>query len=227
MDKRILLLIVVVNVFAGSVFAFRKFSKKEVIVQMVVDPKTTVSVGDSVSFTDNTEGAAKWMWNFGDNELSNKQADKHAFLDKGTYEVKLTVEGDFGLKVATTKVVVTAKEIAPSTLEHIINGPSSMNVNQISQFESSVTAGQYKWFVQGENEVQTGKVARFSFRNTGRKVIVLETQNPNKHSEKEVDIAGGSPHIDPAPANNKKINKHHKPRGGDDLDVSNPDSYNK
>ncbi len=51
----------------------------------------TVVDGKAASFTDNSNGAVKWQWDFGDDNFSNEQNPVHNYTDFGTYRVSLAI----------------------------------------------------------------------------------------------------------------------------------------
>jgi len=60
----------------------------------------------TVQFTDLSENATEWNWNFGDGTNSTEQNPVHTFSEKGEYTVNLTVSNENGTrsKLATIKV---------------------------------------------------------------------------------------------------------------------------
>lgn len=58
----------------------------------------------SVCFNTTTQNL-KYKWNFGDNYQSTEENPKHTYYRKGHYNVKLTVENDFGCKDSLQKQV--------------------------------------------------------------------------------------------------------------------------
>ncbi|MBN2778228.1 MAG: PKD domain-containing protein, partial [Bacteroidales bacterium] len=52
---------------------------------------TTILEGQSVTFTDASQYASTWSWNFGDGQTSTEQNPVHVYTANGTYTVSLTV----------------------------------------------------------------------------------------------------------------------------------------
>lgn len=50
----------------------------------------------TIIFTQNSEEAAEYSWNFGDGNTSDEESPSHTFSENGTYDVCLTVTNDFG-----------------------------------------------------------------------------------------------------------------------------------
>jgi PKD repeat protein len=53
---------------------------------------STVSIGVFVQFNDESVGASKWSWDFGDGNTSELQNPSHAYDSSGVFNVSLTVE---------------------------------------------------------------------------------------------------------------------------------------
>ena len=97
MDRQILILIIVVNLIAGSIFAYKKaYAVNEKTYIEISLPKTS-ECGTKIPYSDKTKGAESWLWDFGDGEYSNTQSGEHSYLEPNTYNVKLTVMGAFGV----------------------------------------------------------------------------------------------------------------------------------
>ena len=50
-----------------------------------------LAISGDVSFTDNSNGAEQWLWNFGDGNTSTIQNPQHTYTDSGVYIVSLTI----------------------------------------------------------------------------------------------------------------------------------------
>jgi PKD repeat protein len=58
---------------------------------------TTASVGETITFTDQSEGdPTSWLWNFGDKGTDTVQNPTHAYQKAGTYTVTLKVTSQYG-----------------------------------------------------------------------------------------------------------------------------------
>ncbi len=77
-----------------------------------IDP----NLGESVGFVDESQAGQgslqDWSWDFGDGNTSRDRAPFHAYTQKGTYTVRLTVTTDDGLTATTTRHV-TVKNLPP------------------------------------------------------------------------------------------------------------------
>ena len=86
---------VIVESAANSNFQiFQGFHQPRVVIPVAdfsVDA-TTICVGNTVSFSDNSTGyPTYWSWDFGDGNTSNLQSPSHTYNSGGVYDVKLVV----------------------------------------------------------------------------------------------------------------------------------------
>ena len=125
--KRAILAVIVVLILGGGIFAVYSFMKggdeaKEPEAHIFVSDADVENVlaGTMVTFDASStvlyaggEGAlAKYSWEFGDGQSGSGKVVKHAFLDKGTYQVNLTVTDSEGLEgTASVKVTVVGMAI--------------------------------------------------------------------------------------------------------------------
>ena len=59
-----------------------------------------------VKFSNSSEDAEEFLWNFGDGASSDEEKPKHLFLENGRYKVSLTAKSKKENKVITQDVVV-------------------------------------------------------------------------------------------------------------------------
>lgn len=116
MDKRLLILIGLSLLSSASFFTYRKLVYKPEAINSTIKPLKAIPAGDSIAYSDQTPGASRWKWNFGDGEFSADQSGHHTYLAAGSYPVNLTVYGPFGvLKSKEQIVTVTRPDIIAST----------------------------------------------------------------------------------------------------------------
>jgi len=60
---------------------------------------------DVIAFTDASEEAVEWLWEFGDGSSINEQNPLHVFGAKGNFEVTLTIKDELGCTATASKVV--------------------------------------------------------------------------------------------------------------------------
>lgn len=69
--------------------------------------KTSASLEEVVTFTNTSENATSYLWDFGDGRTSIDENPKHAFSIGGTFTVTLTATGDGGENTLTKTVEIT------------------------------------------------------------------------------------------------------------------------
>ncbi len=127
MDKRLILLIALALVGSGSFAAYRKLMYKPEGIKYAIKPNAPIKTGDSIAYEDNTAGASRWKWDFGDGEFSADQQGHHTYLAPGTYTVTLTAFGSFGMQQKSDKVNVLASDIvaAPPPVATTVPAPTA------------------------------------------------------------------------------------------------------
>jgi len=68
---------------------------------------TSILEGETVNFTDASQYAASWSWNFGDGQTSTEQNPSHVYTAAGTYTVSLTVTNTLGSDTETKNNYIT------------------------------------------------------------------------------------------------------------------------
>ncbi|MFB3895009.1 MAG: PKD domain-containing protein [bacterium] len=66
----------------------------------------------SVQFTDLSQNATAWNWDFGDNETSTEQSPVHTYSAAGNYTVTLNVSNEFGSVSKVNTINLTEENIA-------------------------------------------------------------------------------------------------------------------
>ncbi len=115
MDRQILILIIVVNLIAGSIFAYKKAYAGNEKTYIEYSIPNTAECGTKIPYSDKTKGAESWLWDFGDGEYSNTQSGEHSYLEPNTYNVKLTVIGAFGVIKDSMKSITVQLSNAEGT----------------------------------------------------------------------------------------------------------------
>jgi len=208
MDKRLLILMAVALLGSSGFFAYRKLYYKPEGIRYTIKPSAVLKAGDSISYEDQTAGASRWKWDFGDGEFSVNQSGYHTFLAPGQYNVTLTAYGPFGMLKQHETMNVVARDILATTTAPGISGPESATAGIPASWQSTARADHYEWKVEGDpmlaHASQQGPSASFTFRNPGRRTLVLHTQNPDGVARYDVMVlAAEQPR--PRPAVNASI----------------------
>ncbi|MEM9931166.1 MAG: peptidylprolyl isomerase [Bacteroidota bacterium] len=88
----------------------------------------TAAAGNELSFSNNTQEATTYLWDFGDGNTSTEREPNHRFLTSGAYTVSLTATNEKG-KSATQKQTVTLT--APKRCLVLIETPEGDMIAEI------------------------------------------------------------------------------------------------
>ncbi len=195
MDKRLLLLIALAVLGSGSFAAYRKLMYKPEGIKYTIKPTAPIKSGDSIAYDDNTPGASRWKWDFGDGEFSADPNGHHTYLAPGSYNVTLTAYGSFGVQQRSDKVNVTASDALTAPSAPSIAGPASATAGVPATWASSVTAASYEWKVGGSEPMapQKGATATFAFKKPGAHTLTLTTHTPDHVLHQDVMVAAATP----------------------------------
>lgn len=72
---------------------------------MFTVPTKTVKAAEYVNFTNNSEGAVTYRWDFGDGTTSDAAAPTHRYFRSGDYTVTLTATNEKGKAKSTTQLI--------------------------------------------------------------------------------------------------------------------------
>ena len=93
----------------------------------------------SVQFTDSSENATGWNWDFGDGNTSTEQNPTHIYSSVGNYAVNLTVSNENGTNSAFTDITVLEQPVAYQSVAYISNSASN-TVSVIDTTDNTVKA---------------------------------------------------------------------------------------
>jgi PKD repeat protein len=74
----------------------------------------------SVEFTDSSENATAWSWNFGDGQTSTVQNPIHKYNSPGTYTVSLNVSNADGYNISTKSNLITVNSTTPLVTDGLV-----------------------------------------------------------------------------------------------------------
>jgi FOG: PKD repeat len=91
--------------------------------------------GLNVTFTDNSQNASSWFWDFGDNTNSTEQSPEHEYENAGLYTVTLTAYGEDVLNNASTEMDIdlTSKKTEEGSEEGGIEEGGSEEKTPVTQ----------------------------------------------------------------------------------------------
>jgi PGF-pre-PGF domain-containing protein len=171
----------------------------------------------SVQFTDSSESATGWTWDFGDGSNSFEQNPVHTYSATGSYIVNLTASNANGTDSKTAAITVLEKAILPvaSFSTNVTGGyyPLSVLFTDLSQNASSRS-----WDVNGDG-VEDSNEASFVYEYTtaGTYTVNLTVFNANGTDSQTATISvekkssggsssgGGGGGGSPEPARNVEV----------------------
>lgn len=174
LDKTVLLFFGITFLVFGSLFAYKITTKEDCgIVQFKTDAKS-YKVGELIRFTDYTEGAEKWNWDFNDSTAVRTERNPyHTFSKPGKYDVRLTVNKDCEI---TKMITIEEKEfILDSTKLPIFEIPSQIMVGQTLKVKNNTDrAKTWEWrFGETASVNSYEKDAEYTYKESGLKTISL------------------------------------------------------
>ncbi len=139
-----------------------------------------VCVGDTVFFTNQTDTATGFLWNFGDGITSQLTNPVHAYQTPGTYDVKLIGIRQYAPGNACTdsiikQITVVATLPGSFAVSDSIGDCIPFNVTFTSQtFPSALTTWNF-----GNGAVDTGNVVNYTFTNPGTFIVTMTVRDPD------------------------------------------------
>ncbi|SEA00201.1 PKD domain-containing protein [Bizionia paragorgiae] len=190
LDKSVIWLFVIVFLISASVFAYRyKNYKTCEDVAFTVKAKE-FRVGELIKFTDNTDQAANWEWDFGDStDVKTNKEVLHIFNKEGEYKVRLLVNN-----ICQDEKTVTIKEklfIIDSTKLPVFNVKSSIVVGETLNVEDKTNnASTWEWrFGETTRVNSVEKRASYVYKTPGLKTISLVVNGDVKHTTtKQINV---------------------------------------
>ena len=123
----------------------------------------------SVQFTDLSENATEWNWNFGDGSSSIEQNPIHVYSTAGNYTVTLTVNNEAGSDVVTKQVYIIASKHEDTIIWGI--APLSLQFTDLSENATS-----WKWnFGDGTNSTEQNP--EHTYNKAGQYAVTVTVNN--------------------------------------------------
>ncbi|PST83462.1 PKD domain-containing protein [Pedobacter yulinensis] len=177
----ILYILVAILLLAGGIFLFKSsiFDNKAIDAQILKDE---IDLNEDLVYTDNTKGAKKWLWEFGNGDKSTTQNGSYRYRKAGAYIVRLTVDGEL-----KQQYPVNVRDTVRSTIDTLvtISGPTSGVINEQVRLEAEGNAKIFQWSFGETGRVDiTGRTALYTYRAPGRYWVKLmndQTRRPLYH----------------------------------------------
>ncbi len=131
----------------------------------------------SVDFTDNSQNATSWFWDFGDGNTSTLQNPTHIYLQPGNYEVHLQVNGSDNCSDAFTQTV------------SVINFPVS--TNGINNLATSINVFPNPTFdiINIEMSLEKNTEVQYQLFNAVGKLVLNTSKQENGNARTSLNIS--------------------------------------
>jgi len=83
---------------------------KDAIACFDYSPKTDLNNGDEITFTNCSEDATTYLWDFGDSNTSTEENPKHTYEQAGNYNVKLTASNESYSDTTTQEIIINSEK---------------------------------------------------------------------------------------------------------------------
>jgi len=145
---------------------------------------TTLSIGDTLFYTERTSFAAIKEWNFGDGNISVNDSGYYFYTKPGYYQVTLTLNGQYS-KVFSIQVLDKLKGDIEDSITTIEAPDQAMQLENVVFRVKSKNAKLFSWkFGESGTIDSKEQMAIYAYQHPGDYVVSLytdETQYPITH----------------------------------------------
>ncbi|MET3981054.1 hypothetical protein ABIB62_003573 [Mucilaginibacter sp. UYP25] len=173
-----LYIVVSILLLAGLIFLFKSslFDKRNVNAKILKDE---IAINEDLVYSDNTENAKNWQWEFGNGDKSDKQNGAYRFKKTGAYIVRLTVDGKLQQQFPINVKDTVAQLLKDTSLA--VNGPTQGIVNEEVRLEAQGNARIYEWSFGETGRVDVkGPTALYTYHNAGTYFVRLNADNGSR-----------------------------------------------
>ena len=171
---RSLIIIIVIGCFIIGFIFFMRSCSPQIEVRAKLS-NTNLSVGEAFVFSDSTQNADSWLWEFGNGEVSDKKIGRYNYKQPGQYRIRVTVNGKIE-KLFTVNV----KEAKDSKLSRFIEiqAPETAMQGEFIVFKALGNDKQWRW-VFGESGMIDSREQNpiYSYSSPGVYKVELHTEN--------------------------------------------------
>ncbi|RHH07900.1 PKD domain-containing protein [Bacteroides fragilis] len=152
-------------------------------VQAFVTP-VDVAVDEPVFFSDSTQRAKQWVWNFGNGDTLCTKSGKYKYKSPGKYQIKLTVDGSIEKKMIVNVKPEIKADITNTLIKIIAPGMAIQGENVI--FKGEGEAKEWRWdFGETVNIDSRERTPIYAYQEPGIYEVQLTTENtryPIRHT---------------------------------------------
>ncbi len=134
--------------------------------------KTSAAVDELISFTNTSQNADSYTWDFGDGKSSHETSPTYAYAEVGSYIVTLTATGEGGEDVISKDINIL---VLPNASFSVTK--DTFYTDEIIQFSNlSTDATSYSWDF-GDNTVSTDFEPTHTYVSEGTYPVSIVTRN--------------------------------------------------
>jgi len=163
-------------------------SEKTAAILPVANFSSNVSKGYaplSVQFTDLSENATEWEWDFGDGNSSTEQNPVHTYTSAGNYTVNLTVSNAEGSdSEEKTDYIVVSEHLSGAPVANFMATPTSGSAPLTVNFTdaSTGTISSYAWDFDNDGNVDsTEQNPSYTYDKVGTYTVNLTVSNADRN----------------------------------------------
>jgi hypothetical protein len=192
MDKRLIFLIVGVLLIASVILVLKKCTNSDRVskASITISPRE-IKEGDSIIYKDETKGAVRWKWDFGDGETSINNSGAHHYLSAGMYTITEEVYGSFGKIVDTSAHIIVSSRLSDviPAASFSIDGPATAIVGErVTYVCNTPNVARYLWRSDETGHTDTTKKFIYTFTSPGTiginlHVVMADNSEGNKHMD--------------------------------------------
>jgi PKD repeat protein len=145
-----------------------------------------------VEFSDNSSNATSWSWSFpnADPSTSDQQNPVVTYMERGIYEVSLTVTNQYGNSSLTKTGYITVRDVPVASFDALVNG------NTVQFNDKSVDGDSWSWdFGDGTTSDMISPEHEYSSTGTYNVSLIVSNTCGTDTLEQEVEIVDNTPVI--------------------------------
>lgn len=181
-DSRVILSFIAILLISGIILAFRVNESEPCEVENFKIQASSFKVGELITFSDYTDNAHEWKWDFGDGEeTSFRSKVVHQYKEPGKYLVNLWVNKS--CNIAKIVEIKSDSDVIDSTLLPKFSAPKTAYVNEAVSFTDSTShAKSWEWrFGEGEKIDAIDKNPTYTYSTPGEKTVSLFVNDDIKY----------------------------------------------
>ncbi|WP_367209181.1 PKD domain-containing protein [Sphingobacterium sp. R2] len=186
-----IIIFLVVALLAGLIYFFKAYTRSEEKISAKIN-KTEIYLNEDLIYADNTNGAKKWVWEFGNGDKSTKQQGTYRFNKVGSYVVRLTVNENLREQFFVSVKDSVVHSIAQDTTLFISGSTNGIVLEEI-RLEANGPGEIFEWWFGETGKVDAiGKSALYTYTKPGVYQVRLRSDKSSKFATHNIRI------VDPA-----------------------------